>query len=164
MNYQNKLLREIDDRRRRASNVILFNASENLTLDKTMDKHNDERAISEILNLTDISFEDSCIAFFRIGKPIAKSNVIRPLKIVFKSQEMAASFKEQIRRLKASPQPAQNIETINIADDRTPLRQQQLQALKRELSQKEPSDTHTWIIRFPGGIPRLVKVPKKPRE
>ena len=158
---QNQIFFEIDDRQRRASNAIVFNLSDNITNDKNTDKLNDSSAISNILNPLNMTFEDSCLTFFRIGKPIPNSTVARPLKIIFKSQEKAKLFKEQFWRLKSNQPIPLSLQAINVADDRTPLQLQQLQSLKKELAQKEASERELWKIKFPGGIPRLVKISKK---
>ena len=88
-----KIISEINNRKRRKNNIILFGAQES-------NVNNDTTFAIEVIQFVDKDISTSSIKKFRLGKET--SNKIRPIKIVLNSNTDVQKLIRNARKLKSS--------------------------------------------------------------
>ena len=92
-------LREIEDQKRRVSNVVCFNFPESKKATPREKKYDDERLFASICN--DINIENiEVTSCFRIGKPKEKTN--RPLKVMLSDKKQRNEVIKQAKLIKTN--------------------------------------------------------------
>lgn len=154
----NDIISELNDRSRRACNLIVYNLKESRSGDAKVRKPHDD-------NLTTKLFEAVCPGLIsykyistRLGKPNPNKN--RPLKVVLKSQSDAL---EILRNF--STENLKNVdslfENVKISRDRTPYEIKHLNDLREELKSRQNNGEADITIRYVNGIPSIMKYTQK---
>lgn len=143
------IISEINDQRRRETNVILYNIPESSSTDYNERRLHDLNFISSTLENTVSTAND--MKLFRLGKPAV--NKVRPLKVVFQNRNEAMAVLLQSDRLKAKG--------ISVSRDRTPLERQALHEVRNELKARESDGETDLTIKFVNGVPRVINKPSK---
>src|SRR5436190_18463416 len=112
-----KIISEINNRKRRKNNIILFGAQES-------NVNNDTTFAKEVIQFVDKDISTSSIKIFRLGKET--SNKIRPIKIVLNSNTDVQKLIRNARKLKSSD----NFKTLYLTTDKTKRELRYLQQIK----------------------------------
>ncbi|KAF6197332.1 hypothetical protein GE061_020312 [Apolygus lucorum] len=139
---------EFDDRRRRASNVLIYDFPES-TAPRSIDAQGDDlKNLEESLNKLSPDFVDSLRRTTRIGLP--RPNVCRPLKVVLDSSITATKL--LIANRASNPSVFSSM-----SSDKTQMQRDYLKKLRSELKTKiengEPS-----TIKYKSGVPTIVSL------
>ncbi|KAF6203362.1 hypothetical protein GE061_003780 [Apolygus lucorum] len=137
---------EIEERRRRASNVILFDIPESATADAVGAAGDDLRAIEEALSKLKPEFSGLVDRFFRIGR--VNQDKVRPLKVIFDSPSTATKVLATNR--------ATHPRLLSISSDKTPTQQAYLTKLRNTLKSRMEAGENNLTIRYVSGVPRIV--------
>lgn len=144
------LMSEIRERRERCKNVIITGVTEALSENNEARKNMDKKQVQNIIEI--ISNECPEIEHIaRLGK--YSSNKIRPLKVCFKSKEVAVSVLKSRNKLGS--------DTIKIFADQTPKQQNHFKYLQEELKRRTSEGEKDLIIKYIRGTPRITKLPPK---
>lgn len=148
------IISEINDRSRRACNIMVYNLFESANRDSKVRKSHDEK-------LTSTMFEAICPGLIsykfstaRLGK--ATPNKTRPLKVMLKSQSDAL---ELLRNFSSD-----HLKTVDdkfldvrVSRDRTPQESKHLNDLRDQLKSRQSKGENNITIRYINGIPSIVK-------
>ena len=145
-------VKEIEERAKRSSNVMLFNLKESGESAEEI-KRDDEAKLKEIARIMDTKFE--ALKAIRIGKK--ETGKTRPLKVIFQSREERNAVLAKAKNLRTSNE--EMAKNLVIKMDLTPKQcqeEKQLLAERNKRRDEERSQMHTWIIRS-GKILRIKK-------
>uniref|UniRef100_A0A0K8S7G4 Zinc finger PHD-type domain-containing protein n=1 Tax=Lygus hesperus TaxID=30085 RepID=A0A0K8S7G4_LYGHE len=155
------ILAELEDRRRRASNILIFGIPESFgaaTADladnkeagshpELLDEVNSDLAkIKDCLNKLKPEFVDSVVRVSRIGRPDASRS--RPIKVIFQSP-LAASRVLMANRATRPP-------IFSASNDKTPAQQSYLNDLRETLKRRTEAGETDLTIRYVSGTPKIV--------
>ena len=124
------VVREIEDQKTRAMNLIFFNVPESEDKNNIVRNEYDHSQINEVCSLIKIQEPDIKIAF-RLGKQIMKP---RPLKIVFNNKKHRKDILDNAYNMKNIP-VSNKLSKVIIAKDLT-IQQRDQNKKKRELKNK----------------------------
>jgi len=128
-----KEIREIEDQKTRAMNLILFNVPESSDESSTVRKEHDNKMLNELCRVIEVR-DPEVKTNFRLGN---KSNdKVRPLKIVFNNKKQRKDILDNAAKLKDIP-TTHHLSRCIIAKDLTV--QQRLQNKKRRSDRKKTS-------------------------
>uniref|UniRef100_A0A8D9B0M7 Uncharacterized protein n=1 Tax=Cacopsylla melanoneura TaxID=428564 RepID=A0A8D9B0M7_9HEMI len=134
------VINEIEERRTRAKNIIVFEVAESTNQDSKERIEHDRQKICEMI--PDVQSEN--IQVRRLGKP--NSNSKRPIRVTLKSEFKA---REILKKSKGKR---------NIKNDLTPLQRSKLKELQEKLKDKTDSGDFGWTIKYVRGQPQLWKI------
>lgn len=155
------MLREVNERTTRLNNVIIHNFNENPSLPPAEARQADEKLIAELFTYIGVAVFLEFRTFFRIGKPVPAPKKPRPTKIVFENQMQAAQFTKYFWDCKKDLVKFPQLKTISISRDRTPLQQQEYQAVRQKLDRLTAKGMTNWKIVYNGAIPILKRTSRK---
>lgn len=144
------MLNEINERETRNKNIIINGIKEQESNDKDQRKNLDTKEVVEIIK----SINNDCpspLKVFRLGK--FQSNINRPIKVCFASQEIAKSILRNKNKA--------NKDSISIYSDQTPQQRKYLSHLKEELKKQIGMGKKNLTIKFIKNVPKIVEVPPK---
>lgn len=139
-------IREVADRTRRASNLILRGLPEPTTTDDLETQELD--SVCQILRCVDPTSVSSIVSVHRIGQP--RSNP-RPVKVCFSNSGVPTILLRNKAKLSTS-----RFKKVSIADDKTPLQLKQLSELRKELHRRQENGEKDCTIKYVNGIPSIV--------
>ena len=154
------VIKEIEERDRRSSSVMVYNLPESKSEQGTARKSDDigivKTICAEILEVDEVSISNAS----RIGKKNEDSSITRPLKVTLPNRVMRNEILKLAVKLRASSDDIAS--KIYISADLTPTQRQEMRQLvsEKEIRQQEEGQTDfTWIIR--GGQLKRVKKLKR---
>ncbi|KAK5639602.1 hypothetical protein RI129_012094 [Pyrocoelia pectoralis] len=145
-----ELFDEMEDRRRRSRNVILYNMIESRKTALTDKISDDTTMVTTILEKYNMASEP--IKVIRLGK--TKNDVPRPTKVIFKSEETAIDFLKHGRSI------VMNEKEVKVRSDLTPNQRDQLKYLNEELQARTQSGEKDLVIKYINGVPKIMKKSK----
>lgn len=148
---------EINERARRAKNVMLFNLPESNNRDVNAKKEHDLKLIKGIcLELMPGASVD-ITATLRVGKK--QSDKPRPLKVVLKDESVVKTLLKNFS-VDIASRYDRRLSTLRMSRDRTPLEIKYFKKLVTELEARKGSGEGDLRIVYRNGIPQIQKVPK----
>lgn len=151
------VISELNDRTRRAFNVLVYNISEMKSSD-TKSRVEHDKALANKLTQVVIPDVENKLKVFRIGK--RNKDRPQPMKIVFHTESVARQFCESFSRdFVANTDDA--FKNISISRDRTPKERQHLNELRSELETRTKNGEKNLTIRYRNGIPTILNTNSK---
>lgn len=147
------IIREIEDRNRRASNVIMFDIPEAFDQDlQQVGAIIEPLGISATpVSLTRIGETGRCYKA-RQGEAVGVEHHPRPLIVTFNSRSAALQVLKNRHRLVVGDRP------IQVKSDQTIMQREQLVAARRNLEDRRMRGEMEWTIKFQHGVPKVVKI------
>lgn len=142
LKIEEEAIAELEDRKQRENNVIVFGLAENQTYSE------DKESILEAFPSAPFSLNQ--FSAFRLGNRNANST--RPLKLLFKNKEQAAWMLVNSKR---GTDP--NIKCVH---DRTPRQREQFKTVMEELNNRRENGETNITLKFERGVP-LIKEKRK---
>lgn len=134
---------ELQERKSRECNVIMFNVPE--AVDPCNATH-DVNLVAELLS--SIAPSDQIKKVIRLGK--RNDSKPRPTKIILGSSDVARNIVKHRRHIQKG---------IHLKSDETPRQRQYMTALRKELDRRKQLGEIDLIIKYIGGIPRIIRKP-----
>lgn len=153
------VINEINERNRRANNLIFYNVEESESNRSDDRITSDSNHINNIISivLSDISRDIPVpLKVIRLGR--YQPGKIRPIKAIF---SMATDVFDIIRNKKKISYSIPN-STINISTDRTPNQRESMKKLREELASRTSDGETGLTIKFQRGVPKIVKITSAP--
>ena len=137
--------REVESRKK---NCIIHNLKESESEDKDEKKVHDVAAVNSFMENCEVE-EIRPVFYLRLGKKSQEANKIRPLKIIFESEEDKLTLVKKYCRVKreGSEEQKESINGISIVPDRTIKEREEYQGLLKELDVKKAKGEKNWVIR-----------------
>lgn len=141
---------EINDRKKRENNVIIYNFPE--PNEDSLEKNllQDKTKINETLESLVEGSAEKIFKTFRLGKPT--TNRVRPVKVIFKDSYIAGAVLSCKKRI-----PLQA--GYSIGYDQTPIQRDFLKGLRQELEARKPKEPNL-TIKYYNGLPKIVSSSK----
>lgn len=144
-------LAEMDERKLRSKNVIMFNVPESSGNSQTATMSEDLNKVKNILNNVD-NVDTSLIKVYRLGKK--DTNKTRPIKIELSDKYQARTVLQK----RGIPYGSVTIKTKN---DLTMLQRQEVQNLWKELEDRKSKGENNLIIKYINNRPKIItNIPK----
>lgn len=144
---------EINDRTRRARNMLVFNVAEKKSSDVKLRISHDKALVDKLIQAVVPDLENKNVKVLRLGK--LGRDTPRPIKIIFNSEAEARRFGDLFSSdLVVGVDEA--FGDVRIARDRTPRERQHLQNLRAELDKRMKSGEKNLTIKFRNGVPSIV--------
>lgn len=148
---------EINDRSRRAHNLLVYNLPESSSTAAAVRMDKDMLELRKLLNLfaPDLSSEFKC---YRVGRP--QKDKIRPLKIIFTCAEHPKVLMSKFNKddlIKAFP----SFSGVTLSRDRTDRERQYLNQLRLDLEKRAQNGEVGLTIKYFNGVPSIVKSTQK---
>lgn len=139
-----EIVNEINERQKRASNVIIYNLKESVCESYEQKLADDKNTVVQIINnLADV--DTNSIKVFRLGRPNPEN--VRPIKVLLNnSSDVLKILKNKIN----AP------EGIRVMSDQTKLQQDFFKSVKNKLNEMEAQGITDKTIKFLSGIPTIV--------
>ncbi|XP_072382181.1 uncharacterized protein [Diabrotica undecimpunctata] len=134
---------EIQDRTRRAKNIIIYNVPENHSSESNIRAEHDRNEVQGILNK--IGVTNNTFKAFRLGRLTDKP---RPLKVGFNDSAIVISCLKQRRSLMGS--------NLSIGADLTPLQREKIKAVYQELEFRKTQGENDLKIKYFNGVPKII--------
>lgn len=143
---------EMDERKKRSKNVILFNVRESQETDIVKKVENDTNIVKSILSQRSLEIVPSKI--IRLGR-VRPNNSSRPLKIILNNPEEAKLL------LKSNYPECQ----YQFRSDRTQKQMEYFKQIKETLNRRKSEGEHNIIIKYRNDVPYItIGVPKNQQE
>lgn len=142
------VINEINDRKRREKNIIIFKMKEKENGSASEKSENDKITAVEMLKKLSNDIDFSGISTYRLGK---NSNQSRPLKVCLKSTE------DVLKIIKNKKLLANFDYDVNIAMDNTLLQREYYKKIKSELDMRKQAGEKDIFIKYSSGTPFIAK-------
>lgn len=148
------IISELNDRTRRANNIMIFNLNESTSNDVNELKRHDKELSGRILEATCPGLISYQYMATRIGKKDPKKT--RPLKIIL---QKASDAMEVLKSFSSDHMSAidKAFDGVRILRDRTPHEIKFLNNLKEELKLRQDKGETGLTIKFRNGVPEIIK-------
>lgn len=144
---------EIEDRNRRAYNLMVYNLPESRNKEVDSRIRFDKENVMELAQAIGYEINLESLKLYRIGKPVASKS--RPLKLVFRSTSDAASFLSEFVKAKLM-EGNSKFSNVGVSRDRTNKERQYLSSLRAELDSRIKKGEENLTIKYKNGIPSIV--------
>lgn len=145
------IISEINERNRRASNILVFNVKESSSQSREQRINHDIQQSSEIIKKIAPEVRTENIRVFRLGTVEGQKD--RPLKIMLSSATDALAILKGKNRLGRDS-------GIVIRSDQTPLQRDYLKGLQQTLEVRKKNGEQDLTIKYKNGVPEIMKLPK----
>lgn len=146
------MFEELNDRKRRACNVIVHGLKESKSTSSSVIRKHDLDLVEQIMKEAGLNIRAANTSCFRIGKN-AKDKP-RPLKICMPSESDAISMFRNFNPRNATDEA---LKDINLNRDRTLRERQHLFGLRETLKNRIETGDSDWTIKYINNIPKIVK-------
>jgi ribosomal protein L33 len=157
----NELVGELNERKLRENNLIVYGVNETITTERTTRQEHDMERARKITQICDKNLgNEDVVKIIRLGK-FEKTNPTRPLLVSLKSADMKAKIFKGAKSLIEN----EEYKNVKLANDLTKTEREtekQLYARARELTEKESSGEFMFKVRGPPWARKVVKI-KGPR-
>jgi hypothetical protein len=158
-------VKEVNERRARESNMILFNAPEPNTNLKEERKSQDIEVVRHLCTnicQIDINPDEDISKAIRLGKK-KEDGAPRPLLVVFTEVDKKKSVFRNLNKLKGAKTPYNK---ISVTHDMTPNEREESKKLHQEAKEKEDNDGGNWVyrVRGPPWARKIVRMQIKPKD
>lgn len=144
---------EINDRGRRASNLMVYKLQESSSASADARMENDIAELKKLWKLF-VPDQNPEIKCHRVGR--LQKGGIRPLKIIFPSAEYPKMFLSKFNKDDLS-EKSPDFANITVSRDRTDRERQYLNKLRSELERRTKDGETNLTIKYMNGIPSIVK-------
>lgn len=145
-----KICSELNERKRRESNIILFNVVESEAASSDVRRRDDMDAVVACISSVCDSIDLRSLVISRLGK--YRRDKVRPIKVVFPSANEARLVLKNKKKCSSG---------IEIRSDKTPSQRDYLKQLQNELKSLSESGVDDKTIRYVDNVPVIVdKLPK----
>lgn len=152
MYHFEEVVREVTEREKRRSNIILYNILEDQSANKDAQKALDMTAVSEILSVLNVPVEP--VRCQRLGQYDAtKSERKRPIKVCLPKDCNVGKILGTSKNLKET----QKFKKIIISSDKTPFQMKLYQKVKTEYNAHKDGGETNIIIKYVGGVPKITQ-------
>lgn len=154
---QENMIAEMNDRARRASNVMVYGLVESTSANIDDRKLHDLNAVSDLFKTFYPEFDNSKTKTARVGK--RQTGKSRPLKVILNSERDARHIISSFSGVSA-PKANSKYSSVKISRDRTPQEQKYFKSLLDELHDRESKGEANLTIKFKNNVPCIVKTSK----
>lgn len=149
-----EIIGEINERSRRATNVILFNLKESSSKDIRVKQEHDKHLVTKIVSTMNSQIDINDAKSYRLGKP--SKDKVRPLRLILKSIDETKQFiqgfsKEEVERVDPS------LAGVSVSRDKTIQERDYLNHLRNELKIRSENGEADLTIKYISGVPAIVK-------
>lgn len=149
-----EIIGEINERSRRATNVILFNLKESSSRDVKVKQDHDKQLVAKIASTMNNQVDLNDVKAYRLGKP--SKDKVRPLRLILKSIDETRQFvqgfsKEEVERVDPS------LAGVSVSRDKTIQERDYLNHLRNELKTRTENGEPDLTIKYTSGVPAIVK-------
>lgn len=149
---------EINDRTRRANNLIIFKLPESSSTNLNTRVQKDTANFRKFLDFFVPELSEVDFKCHRVGKP--RKDQIRPVKVIFCNSDHPRAFMSSFKK-EALVEIDSCFSEVSVARDRTDRERQHLNHLRIELDERLKKGEINLTIKYNNGIPSIVKsVPK----
>uniref|UniRef100_A0A8D8UZB1 Uncharacterized protein n=1 Tax=Cacopsylla melanoneura TaxID=428564 RepID=A0A8D8UZB1_9HEMI len=143
MKDMDSVIHEMEERDRRAKNIIIYDIEENDSEDTNVRVNHDTQAVANLLTSLD-SGDQNHVKVRRLGKKSNESKP-RPLLVTLDSRMVAVSILKnaRLKRMKS------------IKNDLTLMQREKLESLRNKLKSKHENGEMNWTIKYTNGSPQL---------
>lgn len=145
-----KILSELNERKRRENNVILFNVVESKAVSSDVRRREDLDAVVVCIRSVCDSIDCESLVISRLGK--YQRDKVRPIKVVFPSASEARLVLKNKKKCTSG---------IKICSDKTPSQRDYLKQLQNELKNLCESGVSNKTIRYVDNVPKIVNKQSK---
>uniref|UniRef100_A0A8D8U590 Uncharacterized protein n=1 Tax=Cacopsylla melanoneura TaxID=428564 RepID=A0A8D8U590_9HEMI len=146
------MISEMEERRLRAKNVIMYDIPESDNDNKDVRINHDTSEVTNIVQSMNVNI-NRFSKVRRLGKKTQGSNP-RPIMVTLENAASAISILKKARANKIS----------FIKNDLTPIQREKLKQLKEKLKTKLEGGETDWTIKYVRGIPQLWKIHREQNE
>lgn len=147
------LIGEVNERNLRKKNIIIYNAPESVSTNLDTVKSYDNGLVTSIVSSADNTLDTGKVKFFRLGPK--KAGRIRPIKVIFTSEEIKLSVINKFDSKSASSvNPL--LKDVKLSWDRTPLELEALDRLRSELDSRTANGEKDLTIKYKNGVPTII--------
>lgn len=148
---------EVNERARRALNVMVYNLTESTDTNVNVRKKHDLGLVNKLFKSIHSELNTNGIMTFRVGR--GRPGKSRPLKVVLNSvsdvRQILSGFSSEL-----AAGVDQQFSSVKVSRDRTQREQDYFKALKVEMNEREKKGEKDLTIKYKNGIPHIVKVSK----
>lgn len=144
---------EINDRARRANNILVYNIPELRNPELKLRVSHDMGLVDKLLKIVIPDTERKNVKVLRIGKQARERP--RPMKIILQSESEVRQFFERFTRDAVSNSDAA-FRDISVSRDRTPRERQNLNSVKDELEKRIKGGEKNLTIKYRNGVPTIM--------
>ncbi|KAL1448579.1 hypothetical protein WDU94_012304 [Cyamophila willieti] len=145
------IINEMNEREKRAKNVIIFDIQENDSTDVQERVEHDKSKVNAILQNLQLPILSQNSRIRRLGK---KSSTSRPIIVTMENKFHAISVLKKAREANKK----------NIKKDMTPIQREKMKSLQEKLQKKKDEGDTNWTIRYIKGTPQLWKISGEQQE
>lgn len=142
------VLTEIEERKMRANNVILFNIPESVSDLTAINISEDNNKVSTALKNIDISINTQEIKIYRLGAKKVTGK-IRPIKLELKDSQLARTILINNKKFK---------DGIKAGNDQTLQQRRQLITLREELESRRNNGETNLTIKYVNSSPKIIEM------
>ena len=146
-----EVVQEINDRRNRENNVMVFGVVETSAAAESGGPNSDDAAVSDVVHKLIPSFEGE-MRVVRVGRRRSDDGKPRPVKVTFSSRSIVSELIRKAKGLKDCPEYAR----VSVAYDRTPRQMQYFREVKDDMKRRMEAGEADLRIRYFNGIPRVI--------
>lgn len=157
------VIQEINERKSRENNLVIYGANEIESDEKDARKTHDSEVVRYILKVCGIRSKDAVIKVTRLGRYKPRESQtdeerksIRPILLTLNNQEIKSEFFKKIKNL----QTAEKYKKIRVANDLTKSEREKEKQLREEAKKKEENSSGEahFRVRGPPWARRIVKI------
>lgn len=146
----NEIVHEVIERQKRIKNIIIYGIKENTSNDQNVRLNCDTTNVKNVLNFMSEDTNALDIKPIRLGKYLPNMGKPRPIKVVFKDEQIVHNIINKSRQLKNS-----EFSYVSISPDRTPKQIEYYKTLKNELNERKAKGENNLTIKYINGIPTI---------
>lgn len=144
------IINEINERNKRASNLILYNINESDSTQSDLRITHDLNQVNIVIKsiLNNATTLPSPVKVIRLGR--SQSNKPRPLKVVFNSVSDVFDILKNKRNLSIDHP------NVSVSSDRTQIQRDYMQKLREQLTTRSSNGENGLTIKFIKGVPKII--------
>lgn len=150
------IIGEIEDRSKRARNIIIHNLPESTSRDIQTRISSDKDKLENLFQSVNFETDMNTVKLHRIGK--ASKDKSRPMKVILNSPSEANSCMELFTPALKGTDPS--LSALGVTRDKTIRERQYLNKLRDELDKRTHNGEENLTIKYRNGIPVIMKAPK----
>lgn len=145
-----KVIQEVLDRSRRASNIIIYGCDETGNISASVQGERDNGTVRKVL--VGLGSQGDFVSVQRLGRFDPTRGRPRPLKVHLSTESATRSVLRNSVKLKNNA----DLAGISISRDRTPFEINLYKSIKQELTQRQAEGEPNLRIKYKNGIPTIV--------
>lgn len=152
------IIAELNERRRRAQNVLVYNVPEKRSPDTKARISHDRTLMEKLIQGLSQDIDSKAVKVLRLGRQ--NKDKVRPVKLVFCNDNEARAFSEHFSKETVVALDEAFVD-ISISRDKTLQERQHLMKLRSELNTRTGNGEKNLTIKYRNGIPQVVSTQSK---